>query len=118
MNTDKTSASFLSVFIGVHPWPKCLFGFGWYASSSSFHEIRSPETLLALFAFVPIIRCSGRGADTRVCSADTHVGAAVYDMLQFVQLNEGQPAGGLIGFAASGTPRQSPRNSTHIETAA
>src|SRR5580658_5169383 len=46
MNTDKTSASFLSVFIGVHPWPIRLFGFGWYASSSSFHEIRSPETHL------------------------------------------------------------------------
>src|SRR5580704_9580249 len=46
MNTDKTSASFLSVFIGLHPWPKCLFGFGWYASSSSFHEIRSPESSL------------------------------------------------------------------------
>jgi len=29
-----------------------------------------------VWAFVPTIRCSRRGADARVCSADTHGGAA------------------------------------------
>ena len=30
------------------------------------------------FPFGPMSHCSGRGADTRVCSADTPVGAALY----------------------------------------
>jgi hypothetical protein len=53
------------------------------------------QAAAGFWPFAPMCRCSGRGADTRVCSADTPVGAAVLDMLlQIVQSSAARPAGG------------------------
>jgi len=61
-----------------------------------------------LWPFAPMNHCCGRGADTRVCSAETHLGAALWDTLQLVQSSAARPAGYSSGFVSSGIEKTKP----------